>query len=371
MVRKRTLPKHVSWAQDRHGKMRLRFKRKIDGRWQSGYLPTPPYSDEFNKAYHALLSDTVLQKEEIGSSRTTDGTMNAARVAYIKSSRFQSLAPSSRKTFQGVLDRFCQNYGDNRLSHLERKHVQAILNGMPDRPQAANRLVSVLRQVFDNAIALGMMRDNPAYNIRKYSQKTSGFHSWTDQEIQQFQTKWEIGTRERLAFDLLFLTGQRRSDVVRMGWQHITDGNLHIIQQKTGTEVIMPVQPDLFKSLNAVSLNNMTFLTTSNGAPFTAAGFGNWFRKACNKASLKHCASHGLRKAFTRIAAEKGSTANEIIAMTGHINIQEVTTYTRAADRKKMAASGMTKILSTSSEQKIGQPNAKVGKNTKKEVKEQ
>ncbi len=39
--------------------------------------------------------------------------------------------------------------------------------------------------------------------------KSREFHTWTEGEIEQFEERWSIGTRERLAFDLLLYTGQR------------------------------------------------------------------------------------------------------------------------------------------------------------------
>ena len=95
-------------------------------------------------------------------------------------------------------------------------------------------------------------------------------------------------------------------------------------------------------------------------------GLDSWFRKVCDGAGLKHCSAHGLRHVFTRRLAEASLTANEIIALTGHQNVQEVTTSTKAASRSKLADAGMAKILSTNKEQKIGQPRVKVGKKSKK-----
>lgn len=43
---------------------------------------------------------------------------------------------------------------------------------------------------------------------------------------------------------------------------------------------------------------------TTHGKPFTAAGFGNWFRDRCNEAELTHCSAHGVRKAAAARAAE-------------------------------------------------------------------
>jgi integrase len=54
--------------------------------------------------------------------------------------------------------------------------------------------------------------------------------------------------------------------------------------------------------------------------------------------------AHGLRKAFCRIAAQADLTPHEIMALSGHKTLAEVTRYTAAVDRKKHAASGMKKI---------------------------
>lgn len=59
------------------------------------------------------------------------------------------------------------------------------------------------------------------------------------------------GTRERLALALLVNTAQRRSDVVRMGRQHIRNGMIEVKQQKTGTKLAIPIHPDLQGVLDA------------------------------------------------------------------------------------------------------------------------
>ena len=108
------------------------------------------------------------------------------------------------------------------------------------------------------------------------------------------------------SFALLLYTGQRRSDVVRMGRQRIRDGMLHIRQMKTGVELAIPVHPRLGAIIGDMPIEHLTLVTTAFGKPFTAAGFGNWFREQCTAAGLPHCSAHGLRKAAARRLAEAG-----------------------------------------------------------------
>jgi hypothetical protein len=59
----------------------------------------------------------------------------------------------------------------------------------------------------------------------------------------------------------------------------------------------------------------MTYLVTEFGKPFTANGFGNWFRDRCDEAGLAHCTAYGLRKAGATIATENGATDRQLMAL--------------------------------------------------------
>ena len=59
---------------------------------------------------------------------------------------------------------------------------------------------------------------------------------------------------------------------------------------------------------------HLTFLITERGAPFTSAGFGNWFRDRCNLAGLPQCSAHGLRKAHVVRRANSGASAEQLMA---------------------------------------------------------
>jgi integrase len=147
-------------------------------------------------------------------------------------------------------------------------------------------------------------------NIRPKSKL--GFHRWTEAEITQFEERHPMGSRARLAFALGLYTGQARQDVVAMGPQHIRDGILSWVRGKTerstGTELAIPIHPNLRAVIDATPSGHLTFLVTELGKPFAVAGFGNWFREQCDMANLRHCSFHGLRKAASVRLAEAGWT---------------------------------------------------------------
>jgi len=358
------LPKFVHGFIDRHGKPRFYFRRP-------GFKQFPlsglAWSPKFMTAYEeALTGQPVL----IGSERVKPGTIRALAISYYNSVAFRSMKPSTQSVYRNIIDRFCQEtdkegheHGDKRAATLQREHVVKLMAARAQKPDSANGLRKAVRAMMKHAVEIGLRADDPTRDVRAIRVKSEGFHSWTDAEIAQFENRHPIGSRARLALALLLYTGQRRSDVVRMGRQHIRDAVLHIRQQKTGAELAIPVHPDLVAIVAETPADHLTFLTTQFGQSFKAAGFGNWFREQCDVAGLKHCSAHGLRKAAARRLAEAGCTEHEIAAITGHASLREVARYTKAVDQKRLAAAAMEKVKARTSSGKPASRFAKKEKN--------
>lgn len=332
-------PKYCHHKQDRHGGA---------GYWyfeRRGYprarLPGLPWSPEFMAAYQAALDGKPLL---IAAKNVQPGSMADLIAKYYGSATFANLERSTQQVYRRIIERIREQHSTKPVGLLEPRHVRKFMSEI-QKPTAAKRFVSILRILLDHGIACGMIDSNPAAGVKAPKTKTKGFHTWTEAEIAQFEEHHVPGTRARLAFALLLCSGQRRSDVVRMGPQHLRDGVITITQQKTGAEVDIPVHPDLKAIIDVSGSGHMAFLVTAQGKPFTAAGFGNWFREACDAAGLPHCSAHGLRKAASRRLAEVGATEHEIAAITGHESLREVERYTRAANRKRLAKSAQAKVI--------------------------
>jgi integrase len=104
-------------------------------------------------------------------------------------------------------------------------------------------------------VSIGLMDVDPTQGVKVPRQRTVGIHTWTDDEIEQYRQHHQPDTNARLALELLIGTAQRRSDVVRMGRQHLRDGGtmIHVKQQKTGWEGDIPIGSELAAALAAAS----------------------------------------------------------------------------------------------------------------------
>lgn len=236
---------------------------------------------------------------------------------------------------------------------MKPKVIRVLLSRKASRPEAANGRLKAIRAVFGWAMEEGRINSNPARAVRRIKTHSSGYHSWTTGEAEKFEQHHAVGTKARLAYAILLYTGVRRSDLVRLGRQHVQDGWLQFQQHKNRNrhpvDMQIPILPELQRIIDESPTGDLTFLVTDYGQPFTPAGFSNRFRQWCNQAGLPHCTAHGLRKAAAAIAAENGATEHQLMSIFGWQSMKEAERYTKAARRKKLAGDAMPLLRRTKS----------------------
>lgn len=336
------------------GVLRFYFRRRGQKKVR---LPGLPGSDEFNEAYYRALQGVTEEKQQ-GPKLSTRGTLRWLCEQYFQSAEFDRLDPRTRHVRKLIIEHIwaeplkkdCTRlFEDIPLQQISSQHIRVLRDRKKATPEAANSRVKALRAVFSWATKsdVELVQVNPARDVKYFAQDGDGFHSWTENEIAQFQEAHPVGTKPRLALDLLLYTGQRRSDVILLGRQHLSEGWLKFTQfkgrRRKPVTLELPVHPKLQKSIDATPCGDLTFLVTEFRNGFTAAGFGNWFRKQCDRAGLPpHCSAHGLRKAAAARLADRGATEKQIMSVTGHSTSKEVTRYTKAANQRRLAESAFS-----------------------------
>lgn len=333
--------KYVHKFPGRNGKTRYYLRKP--GHKQAK-LPDPS-SPDFYSEYQRLMHGGA-EKIVVGS--TLEGSLVDLISKWRTSHKYHTIKQSTRQVYDRILNRLAaMECAQGAVKHMGPQNVRFIMRQHEaSSPTTANRMLSILVTLLDYAVELGWRDTNPTHGVKRLKVKSEGLHSWTDVEIAQYQAFWPSGTKQRLAFALLLYTGQRRSDVVRMGTRDISGEFMAVTQQKTGAKLLIPIHAALKTELDAWKENGSgTFLSTGAGKPFSVNGFYNAFAEWCQDAGLpKGCSPHGLRKAAARLLAEAGCTTHQIAAITGHKTLAEVERYTRAVEQKRLAQEAMTKI---------------------------
>ncbi len=336
---RRRLPPFVECWRDRHKKVRVYFRKEHGPRIP---LPITIGSSEFNTAYQAALAGQLRPTRE-RHARAAAGTIDALITHYKRSAAYIGLRATTKTGYVSRIEAIRIQHGQRTVAGLTRERIFGILQPYADRPGAALSILKMLRILIRHAINIGWLNHDPSLGIKR--PKIQRIRSWTEGEIETYRKRWPLGTKQRLAFELFLNTGQRRSDVVRMAWSHVSDNKIAVTQQKTGRPLRIRLHHDLLSALASVKRTHISILTTKYGKPFTVEGFSQWMRDAIKDASLPlACQPHGLRKAAGRRLAEAGATTKEIMAILGHITLSEAERYTEEANQENLAEQAVIKL---------------------------
>jgi hypothetical protein len=195
------------------GRTYLRFRRNgIRG----PHLPGPEGSPEFLAAYADALAGKIEATPKRGV-HAESGTIGALVISYQQSEDFLDLRDSSKSDYQNWLRKLVAEHGHRSLAGMTPEAVKAkILAPYADRPGSRHAIRRILKVITRHGIEAKLLHHDPMLGIKKV--KLGEHRSWTEAEIAQFEDRWPIGTRERLALALALYTGQRSSDIRQMTW---------------------------------------------------------------------------------------------------------------------------------------------------------
>lgn len=347
------LPRGVTIDRDRRKNVRLYFRApgrpKIRLREEPG---TKAFEDEVSCARLGI----PYEKKEAGEKRRTGAPAKENSFQWLvqqyKTRAKNRLNPDQLARRVRLLEEICDSgkkrRGDLPYKMMERKHVLEIRDAIRETPGAQNNVVKTISAMFGWAISSGLADRNPAIGI-EHLHSGDGFHTWTVDEVRQFEARHPLGSKARLALHLGLFTGLRLSNLAPLGRQHIRDGWLYVRPGKTakssGVVVEIPVLPELLATIDATETGDLAFLINDLGRPFTVNGLGNKMRQWCDQAELPQCSMHGLRKAGATIAADNGATDSQLMAIFGWTTRKQTTLYTKKADRKRLAGEAMHKLV--------------------------
>jgi integrase len=346
---------------DRHGNVRFYYWR---GRGTPKIrLPGQRGSEEFMAAYHACLAGKALPSAKPAASvvrpATDSKSVRWLCQQYLAHHTFTGLDVKTRRPRQSILAQICdlqfgetgnRKVGDAPFAEMPSRVIRRIRDLKAETPEGANSWLKALKALFKWAVEEEHCDNNPAKDVPKIKVDTEGHHTWTLDEVGQFEARHPIGSKPRLALALLLYTGCRRADVVSFGPQLIKDGSLTYTQNKNRNTapvtLTLPVLPVLQAVIDATPSGHLTFLVSRYNKPYGINGFGDRFREWATEAGIPHCTPHGLRKAGAVRCAQNGATPHELMAIFGWKDIKQAELYTRKVVQKNLAGGAMDKMAS-------------------------
>jgi len=255
----------------------------------------------------------------------------------------KDIADATRKSYRGFINVIRKGLGDYDLAAIDTPIAVDYLRRYESTPQMAKQLRARLKDIFDEAIREGKIKDNPI-NVTRNPKVTVMRERLFLDDFNMILDKAEtMNPWVSNSMLLGLITGQRLNDIANMRFSDISDNYLHIKQHKSGSLVRLSL--DLRLDAIGMSVSDVvsrcrdrvvsrhlihhakSTANTKAGAPLKRLTISKGFKDARNRSGLKweHPPSfHELRSLSGRLYADQGVDAQSLL---GHKDAQTTALY--------------------------------------------
>lgn len=197
----------------------------------------------------------------------------------------------------------------------------------------ANRMIALLRHMFGRAVRWGIVVNNPVVGIRQNSEEPRE-RLLSKSERKRFGDALAAlpDDAAKLAIELLYLTGARKSEVLHARWDQFdledavwTKPSAHTKQRKVHRVPLNQGSLDVLRRARAIGGETYVF-PNKNGQPLN--DIRRIFRKVCAIAGIDDLRIHDLRHNFASMLAEAGIDLLAIGKLLGHTQAATTSRYT-------------------------------------------
>jgi len=296
-----------------------------------------PRSHKFASAYQAAKGMRTRRDH-----RETVKSFDWLVRIYEKSPEFRSKAENTKRLYSRHLayanEEFRKNGRSWPLAIITAEHAVTLRDKYAETPGKANAILKSLGAIYAWAAKPG----------RKYV----GENITTDVDLLEGgeHEAWPIGLVEealedpqmRLPVGLLYFTGQRIGDVVKMGRGNIAGGVLALTQQKTGKKLRIRIHKRLRAILDADAPNALLFLVNEHGKPLTESGLRQRIQKWAKDRGFR-IVPHGLRRNAVNALLQASCSSAEVASITGQ-SLQMIEHYSKERDGEELSSSAILKF---------------------------
>lgn len=262
---------------------------------------------------------------------------------YQRSPEFYALSNATQRSYRLYLGRAASliRTGTNHsppAASVEARDVVAMRDRMAETPGAASQAVRGLGALYAWAIHPGqsLAKVNPASNITLFESKEH--EPWPGALVEAGLADAQVA----LPIALLYFTGQRINEVVKMRWDDLDGDFMRVFVQKTQRSIDVAILPELSAMLARVKGRGLTILINANGRQWTTNGLRQklqaWARDRGHKV-----VPHGLRKNAVNSLFEAGCSAAEVSGITDQ-SIGMLEHYARGRNKRTLGRAAVIKF---------------------------
>lgn len=265
-------------------------------------------------------------------------TVNDACAGYERSSDFVERKAGTKKLYRYALKIVRDNLGKAPINDVKRSHVQFVLDNCLPSPSSRNAFLAVLGLVYRHA---RREEKTELYPAKDFEKRKGGTHEPWPESLIEAGLRSEHD-RTRLAVHLLYFTGQRIGDVCKMRWSDVRGDEVHVVQEKTGKRLWIPMLAELRAELDRTPKRGLTIITERDGKQMTQQVIRKELKAHGARAGVE-VVPHGLRKNAVISLLEAGCSVAEVAAITGQ-TYRIVEQYAAGISQRRMGKAAILKL---------------------------
>lgn len=232
-------------------------------------------------------------------------------IAFKQSDKWLELAESTRAVYQRRFDWLSTNYGGELFASFDRRIIKRIRN-LPEfrgKTSVADAIVDRLGALWnfaDNSLDIDLVGSNPTLGIASLHEEGEAAPAWPADLCAVFEK--QPHKRMVTFYMLARYSGQRRGDCCAMRWSDIDEAGkrIHVVQEKTGTKLRVPMHERLRKYLAGLPRESDFILTSPKGGAYRKTAVTSIVIGIATELGFKGYSPHGLRHLAGSALAEAG-----------------------------------------------------------------
>ena len=210
-------------------------------------------------------------------------------------------------------------------------------------PAGANRILDILKQIFNYAIECDLLHANPARGVR-HNPRPRVTRFLSREELARVYAVLDAhrgrgsGQQQVAIIRLLLLTGCRKGEIVRLRWDEVDGGVLRLADSKTGPRTVF--LSDAARELIARQPRTgspYVFPSLKDGSRPRSSELSLW-RKVQREAEVEDVRLHDLRHTFASHAVMQRVPLPVLSQLLGHSRDRMAMRYAHVGDREVEAA---------------------------------
>jgi site-specific recombinase XerC len=298
----------------------------------------------------------LMLREAVADGRWKDTRLGEYAGGYLDSLRYAEMSQHTLSAYEYVLGLFCVQHADLELEALEPPRGGLIVRGFLDRnwhkaaPRTRRQRLAILRAWLTWMVGEGILKANPATNVRAPKEKETDRRAHPMARVQQI-VQAQDNLRDQVCLMLLGYMGLRKNELRTLKLRHIDLGrNEILIHGKGGHDVVAPIgfqalRDALYLHLQERGGNLLEYLIYPHNyrlRPMDPASVHRWWSKCLERAGVDHFPMHELRHSAAQ--AMYDATGDPILAqqLLRHSDLKTTRRYLHPSQEVLRAAMGVT-----------------------------